>query len=357
MPGPATRAGRTVKRLFAYFAGIGDAVMLVPLLRRLAEDGPLDVLVRDISSGVFAGQSFVNRVWSLRHPNRGSSTIGSLLFGGERRGLGETLARETYDEIILLGAERPHIARWIEGWRGAAQVRRAAIPPRHPERVRAACESLGIDAGSAEPWPRLDVSAERRARMAELLAPLGRVVGVQVGSGPVSKWPRRFDVKGLSPEQWAGLVLHLLESGEADAVVFQGTKAERPLVDAVLALLGAEARGRAHDWTGRFEMQDVMALMKCYRALVSVDTGPAHVAAAIGCPLLVFFGPSDPREYLMRGASSVSMVLGSAPCQFCAGTEMFKRCRRNRCLRDLDADALWHGWRRLAGEMAGRTAI
>lgn len=339
-----------MKRLFVYFAGIGDAVMFVPFLRRLAAEGPLDLLVRDIAEGVFEGQSFVNRLWSLRHPNRGRSAAASFLFGGERRRLGGILSGEGYGEVILLGAERAHMVRWVDGWRGGARVRRAVVPPGHPDRSRVACESLGL-AGPVDPWPRLETSEERRSRMAERVAGKGRMVGFQIGSGPVSKWPRRFDVKGLSPGQWAGLATRLLNEGEADTIVFQGSRAERPLVAAVLEKLDPAARERAHDWTGRFPLGDVMALMTCYRALVSVDTGPAHLAAAVGCPLLVFFGPSDPREYLMRGAGPVRMVLGSAPCQFCAGTDAFKRCAFNRCLRDLDDESLWQGWLRLAKEL------
>lgn len=346
-----------MKRLFVYFAGIGDAVMFVPLLRRFAEDGPTDVLVRDFATGMLDGQLFVRRVWTLRHPNRGRSAAAALLFGGERRNLGRGLAQEAYDEIVIFDRERQHIVRWIESWCGAGIVRRAKLSSGHPDRLGVSCMSLGIDPDSMEPWPRMEVDQHLRSRMADLLTPMGRVVGVQVGSGPVSKWPRRFDVKGLSPEQWAGLVTRLLESGEADAVVFQGTRDERPLVDAVINGLGSSVRSRSHDWTGRFELKELMALMVCYRALVSVDTGPAHLAAAVGCPLLVFFGPSDPREYLMRGSAPVSMVLGSAPCQFCAGTDAFKRCRHNRCLRDLGVDDLWRAWLRLVGEMGQRELL
>lgn len=321
--------------------------MYVPLLRRLAKDGPLDVLVRDFAGELFEGQSFVRRVWILRHPNRYRSFLVSRLLAGERRRLGHELGAEGYDEIVLFDIERPHIVRWADEWRGRGVIRRAAIPAGQPERVKVSCESLGIDPSEMDACPRLDVATDRVDAMRALLGPLGRVVGLQIGSGPVSKWPRRFDVKGLSPRQWAAFAAALLERGEADSIVFQGTAAERPLVEAAAGLLPPPLRGRVHDWTGRFNLGDLLALMKCYRALVSVDTGPAHMAAAIGCPLLVLFGPSDPREYLMRGDGRISMLLGSAPCQFCAGTDAFKRCRNNLCLRDLGVDDLWQAWMRL----------
>jgi ADP-heptose:LPS heptosyltransferase len=187
--------------------------------------------------------------------------------------------------------------------------------------------------------------------MGALLKPLGRVVGVQVGSGPVSKWPRRFDVKGLSPEQWIGLMDGVLRRGDADALAFQGAPAERGLVGPIARRLARDWPGRVHDWTGRFNLAELLGLMAGYRALISVDTGPAHMAAAIGCPLLVFFGPSDPAEYRMRGPGAVETVVGSSPCQFCAGTDRFKRCEDNRCLRGLGTDALLHGWVRLMGRI------
>ena len=342
------RHGKDVKRLFVYFAGIGDAVMYVPLLRRLAADGPLDVLVRDFAGELFAGQSFVSSVWTLKHPNRYRPDWLAALLGVERRRLGRRLAVQGYGEIVVFDIERPHIRRWIETWRGSAAVRSAALHAGHSERVRVSCESLGMDPRGIDANPRIEVSEERRAEMAALLAPLGRVVGFQIGSGPVSKWPRRFDVKGLSPRQWAGFASALLARGDADAIVFQGSAAESPLVREVIAEAEPGVRGRLHDWTGRFGLSDLAALMRCYRALVSVDTGPAHMAAAVGCPLLVLFGPSDPREYLMRGDGPIAMLLGSAPCQFCAGTDAFKRCRNNVCLRTLTSDDLLRAWERLA---------
>jgi len=345
---PAWRTGRglDVKRIFVYFAGIGDVVMLVPFLRRLATDGPLDLLVRDFCGALFATQPFVRKVWTLRHPNRGRNAVGSLL-AGERRRLGTRLRVEAYDEVVDTTAERAVVLDWIREWSPGVPVRLIDLPRGLVDRPLAACESLGMGMQGVEACPRLEVDAALRTRMAALLRPLGRVVGVQVGSGPVSKWPRRFDVKGLSPEQWTGVAGGILRRGDADALVFQGSPSERSLVAPIAKRLSREWPDRIHDWTGRFTLGELLGLMSGYRALVSVDTGPAHMAAAIGCPLLVFFGPSDPKEYLMRGAGPVEKVVGSISCQFCAGTERFKRCVDNRCLRELSVEALLDGWARL----------
>jgi Glycosyltransferase family 9 (heptosyltransferase) len=50
--------------------------------------------------------------------------------------------------------------------------------------------------------------------------------------------------------------------------------------------------------------------------MISVDTGPAHVAAAIGCPLVVLFGSRHPSFYAPRGeVSSVEVVAGSTSAE------------------------------------------
>jgi hypothetical protein len=57
------------------------------VLRRFAADGPFDVLVRDFADELFAGQSFVRSVWTLKHPNRYRPDWLAALLGVERRRL------------------------------------------------------------------------------------------------------------------------------------------------------------------------------------------------------------------------------------------------------------------------------
>jgi heptosyltransferase-2/heptosyltransferase-3 len=48
--------------------------------------------------------------------------------------------------------------------------------------------------------------------------------------------------------------------------------------------------------------------------MVSVDTGPAHIAAALGCPLIVLYGDASPRNWLPRSASGSEVIpLGGPP--------------------------------------------
>lgn len=345
-----------MKRVLVDFAGIGDLVMLVPLLRRLARDGELDLITRPYGPELFAGQPFVSRVFGLAHPNRGRRGLGRLLLGGHRRALARTLRAEAYDEIFTFKQERPLIDEWVRSWSGGARWRVMDYPEKQADRIAVGLRSQGFDPADADPVPRLEVDAMALAAARQRLAAVGRrVVGVQVGSGPVNaRWKRRPDVKGLPPAVMAGLVSAVLQAGEADAAVFTGTNAERDRIAGVIARIDAAVRARVHDWSGRFRLRDVPALLQAMQALISVDTGPAHMAAAVGCPLLVCFGPSDPAHYGMRGPGVVEVVAGRSDCQYCAGTPRFRTCTDNRCMQSITLEQLVGGWRRLLRQAVER---
>lgn len=56
-------------------------------------------------------------------------------------------------------------------------------------------------------------------------------------------------------------------------------------------------------------LRRLMALLEMAHSMVSVDTGPAHLAAAIGCPLVTLFGRYPPEHWLQR-SSTASEVIG-----------------------------------------------
>jgi ADP-heptose:LPS heptosyltransferase len=338
-----------MKRLLIYFAGIGDLVILVPLFRRLAESGELDLLGRGYGKPLFKGQSFIANTYALAHPNRGRTGLTRLLMGRHRLELGEQLAMRGYDEVIVFGQERKVITDWVNDWKGGATVKVMTYPEQAPQRLKTGLESLGIASEGMETSPRLDISEEERTEARGRLRRLGdRVLGVQPGSGPVNVWLRRRpNLKGLTPEQWAWLITDILEADDADAVVFHGSAKESRDISSIVDLVPEKHRNKLHDWTGKVGIHDLKAVLAESYAFLSVDTGPAHMAAAVGCPLLVFFGASDPDAYLMKGAGSVELVLGSADCQYCLGTAQFKKCNDNICMKAITRDMLNDGWRRL----------
>lgn len=97
---------------------------------------------------------------------------------------------------------------------------------------------------------------------------------------PEKNWPpERFIETGRALRARSGATLLLLGS-PADAEVC------RHIV--------SEIGEGAHDWCGRTSMIDLLGLVRALDLMVTVDSGPMHIAAAVGTRTVAVFGPTDP---------------------------------------------------------------
>ena len=149
------------------------------------------------------------------------------------------------------------------------------------ERQREQLEMAGI---IAFPPPALDWLADRPAVVLPDRAVL--LVPGAAAHRPRKRWPA---------ERFGALAARLARSGYAPVVV--GTRTEAPLATTIQA-----ACPGALDLTGRTEIADLAGLAARASLAVGNDTGPMHLAAAIGCPCLVLFSAeSDPALTAPRG--------------------------------------------------------
>jgi lipopolysaccharide heptosyltransferase I len=89
-------------------------------------------------------------------------------------------------------------------------------------------------------------------------------------------------------------------------------------------------------------LPDLMGLARHARLMVSGDTGPLHIAGAMGAPIVALFGPTDPERNgpWMREDVSISRA-HECECLY------ERRCRRvNRCIDDIGVDEVVEGIRR-----------
>ena len=74
---------------------------------------------------------------------------------------------------------------------------------------------------------------------------------------------------------------------------------------------------------GTFSLQEIAVLLRDAELLISVDTGPAHIAQAVHCPTVEIFSTGDPRIWGPRGAHDVVLreprdpVTGELPATDC----------------------------------------
>ncbi len=154
-----------------------------------------------------------------------------------------------------------------------------------------------------------EVPADAHARIAERLAAAGvrpdtPLVGLQLGaSKAVRRWPAASFVavaKGLQDRIGARVVLC-------------GGGGDRPVAEEIAAPLGP----LAVDLCGRTSINELGALLARTDVLVTGDTGPMHMAVAVGTPVVsLFFGPALPFDTGPYAADHVCLHadVACAPC-------------------------------------------
>ena len=189
----------------------------------------------------------------------------------------------------------------------------AATGGRHP---------FATDAQPAVPgrWPRLTIPEDARERAASLLREAGRDVHEWIGLHAAGG----REVKQWHPDRF-GRVAGELAASRGAGLVLTGGAADRPIVDQARAALPPGLP--VLDVTGALDLVTLAALLSRLTALVTGDTGPMHLAAAMGTPIVAVFGPSMPWRYAPLGPS-VRLVRIDIPCSPCNRIRLPpERCR------------------------------
>ncbi|MET3653527.1 glycosyltransferase family 9 protein [Dyella japonica] len=119
------------------------------------------------------------------------------------------------------------------------------------------------------------------------------------------------DDKSWPVERWAALCRAIVETMPEACVLLCGSAAEA----GYLATIG-DAAAHAQVIVPRegLPLGHLRALLHIAHSMVSVDTGPAHLAAAVGCPLVVLFGNRWPSMWTPRSASGSAVhAIGGLP--------------------------------------------
>jgi ADP-heptose:LPS heptosyltransferase len=333
---PAARPPRRI--LLLRLERIGDLLMTWPAIaavRRLAPDAQLDLVVGSWNRSIAPLLGHVDRIETLdaRWLSRGSPAPGlSGLLGRAR-----AWRRAGYDLAINFeGDIRTHLLMACSGaakrvgfdMAGGGPLLTCRVPydPSHhvaDNLLRLVEHAFDVPAGSLPRTEhRFAAPAEAREQAKRLLDGGGREeplhIGIQVGGGR--------QVKQWDPARFGELAARLAARYPA-RFVFTGSTEDRPLVEAALARVPKHVP--VVDVCGQVDLPTLAALLERFAVFVTGDTGPMHLAAAVGTPLVAIFGPSDPRRWgpLSSTARIVRSAVDCAPCNRirrpparCAGT-------------------------------------
>jgi lipopolysaccharide heptosyltransferase II len=303
---------------------IGDAVLSLGAVRDLRRNFPtarIEVLARSSVADMYHAVSEVDGV-----------RVATGRFRHDARAL-----RGAFDAAVLLtnsfatallafAAGIPERWGYSRDARGLLLTRRARVP-----RGLRGCSEVyyyrGMLAGlgfqvSATPDVSLSAPEAWKVGGAALLGDEGPWIAVNPGAayGSAKQW---------APERFATVAERLRgETGAKVAVV--GGASERLMAEALVA----SSRVRARILCGRTTLPELIGVLANSRLLLTNDSGPMHLAAAQGVPVVAVFGPTDWRETAPVGGPYriVREEVECAPCKL-------RECPiDHRCMTRVTAD-------------------
>ncbi len=316
---------RTVRPLVVRCGAFGDMVLITALIDELHRRHA--ALVDIVTSGPWSepllrGQPGVGEIWSVRSrkmPYWLSRDQHRVVRRLRQRGVGPTWFCDGNEAarpmLTRAGITPPFIVDvqdhpLLPGEHATEQWRRLGRLDPEMGGVRSGAVGVAGGAGGAGGGCHLKVSAKQRDELLTWLSARGvsqPVIAIQVGN----KRTMRRGLKRLAVnskywpnERWAVVLRHVRQCLPGHAIVLLGTGPEYELNAELAARAGIE---RLYNVADDLPVPRLVALLAHAEGLITVDSGPAHVAAAVGCPQVVLFGKASTALYRPWGTQGADV--------------------------------------------------
>jgi len=351
---------------------LGDAVMTTPALLRLREKFPkahLALLTPEKLRELWLNHPAVDETISFA-PGESVFSVGKNLRGG-KFDLALVLPNSPRSALEVFLAGIPARVGCARPWRNffltqvvapradavkmrkrsAAEIRRlvaADVNRRKDDRAFTSAATAGHQiheylhlaaalGANPEPLaPQLFVTpeeieaAKKKFRLEKITRP---IFGLNPGAeyGPAKRWPAEKFIAAAKEISQRTDCAWILFGGKSDAAI------TNQIESAIRKVAVGKDQSAVFNLAGKTSLRELMALLKLCRVLLTNDTGPMHVAAALGTPVVVPFGstspeltgpglPGDPRNHLIKS---------DAPCAPC----FLRECPIDfRCMNGIAVD-------------------
>lgn len=235
---------------------------------------------------------------------------------------------ERGDLIRLKKRTTREIRKLTQAMDAAAADFRLGIPDYSAHHVHGYLHLVAAAGASAEPLvPRLNISQEKINSVAARfsLKEGGPLFALNAGAeyGPAKRWPA---------EHFAAVAREVQASTRCTWVIVGG-QADVSVAGQVASALGS-SRPSVQNLAGKTNLVELQAVLAQCRVLLTNDTGPMHVAAALGVPVVVPFGSTSPRLTgpALFGNTPHRLIESDAPCAPC----FLRKCPVDfRCMRNI----------------------
>lgn len=311
-------------------SALGDVVHSMPFLNAMSKrfpDAQIDWVIAKGLHPLLEKHPMINKLWIIDKKNwKKLSHLRMTL--KELKELSENLKNEKYDLVIdLQGLMRSGIitrmtrSEYRLGFKNAREGANIFYTHKIPsewskmhaiDRYMKLAEAVGCDIDKPEQcFTDFD---ENPQVISEL--PDNYIVIAPSAGKEANRWPA---------ERFGELATKLPCS-----VVAISNKADKHIVDKVVAA----SNGKVISLAGKTSIMEMAAVIKKAKFVISNDTGPMHIAAALKIPVFALFGPANPDKTGPYGAIH-TIISANAPCAPCYRK---KKCNHWKCMESLSVD-------------------
>ena len=337
-------AAESIKRVVVRGTNwVGDSLMTIPALRalrRVLPDAHITLVIRPGTKGIFSEADFIDEI--LVYDRKNAFSIVAQVREWKRRKFDLAVLFQNAFEAALIPflAGVPLRLGYATESRQALLTHPLPLPEWRHDRhevfyylyLVTALEQMLFGRSiicEAEPDASIQISEARKAQAAELL----RAYGVSEEDAVVAICPGSINsrAKRWPAESYALLADRLIESKRR--VLFIGSKDETDVSEDVTRRM----LQKPIVLTGKTTLDQITAVLDRADLIVTNDTGPAHIGAALGRPTIVIFGPTNPLT--TRPFAPEAVILRHPPdCAPC----MLRDCPiDHRCMTAITVDEVF----------------
>ena len=182
---------------------------------------------------------------------------------------------------------------------------------------------LKIKDNYLEAWLTEEELNRVKEKAPSLFEPQRKVLIHAASAHPDKVYPR---------DKWVKLIKILKERHDLNPY-FTGAKQDKELYEELARLSGVKSVNMA----GELNIRESMALYRHMDLAVCVDSGPSHLASAVGVPTFTLFGPTDPERWAPKGEGCRAVFDASLECRPC---HYKKTCQNRECLTNMEPDVI-----------------
>lgn len=324
-----------IKILIIKPSSLGDVIHALPFLKAIKNTFPqahVEWVVSKGCEGVLAGNPLIDELIvfdkdSWKYPKDFSKTFREI------KKLKRALSAKYFDMVIdLQGLLRTGLMAFLthsplkigfeharEGSRFFYNKKVSVSKDIHAvDRYLEVARAIGATTATKEFPLYIDESA--RDNIKKLLGDVGEYVVLV----PSARWETK---------RWPAEYFGLLVSKVSHPCIVTGSDADIKTAQEVMRV----SKGKAIDLCDKTNMKELITLIAGSRAMVSNDSGPMHVGAALGIPLIALFGPTDPERtgpYGWKENMNFRVLRAGLSCSPC----FKKKCKDPLCMSKISVE-------------------